>query len=92
MSGFPNSPRLLRGGLVLVDPDTPAVKRIISLQYFPDIVTRSLQGEGVTADGCGDRSEILRLKDPPTETIRLNAEIDAADQECHRNRGRNSSS
>lgn len=31
MSTFPNSPRLLEGGIVLVDPDTAAVQRIISL-------------------------------------------------------------
>lgn len=79
MSTFPNSPRLLKGGIVLVDPDTAAVRRIISLQYFPDTVTRSLQIQGVSADG-GDRSEILRLKGPPVETIKLDAEIDATDQ------------
>jgi hypothetical protein len=79
MSTFPNSPRLLKGGIVLVDPDTAAVQRIISLQYNPDTLTRSLQIQGVTADG-GDRSEILRLKGPPIETIKLDAEIDATDQ------------
>jgi hypothetical protein len=71
MSTFPNSPRLLKGGIVLVDPDTAAVRRIISLQYFPDTVTRSLQIQGVSAEGGGDRSEILRLKGPPVETIKL---------------------
>ena len=80
MSSFPNSPRLLKGGIVLVDPDSGAVQRIISLQYNPDTLTRSLQIQGVTADGGGDRSEILRLKGPPIETIKLDAEIDATDQ------------
>jgi hypothetical protein len=79
MSTFPNSPRVLKGGIVLVDPDTAAVRGIISLQYFPDTVTRSLQIQGVSAEG-GDRSEILRLKGPPIETIKLDAEIDATDQ------------
>jgi hypothetical protein len=79
MSTFPNSPRLLKGGIVLVDPETAAVRRIISLQYFPDTVTRSLQIQGVSTEG-GDRSEILRLKGPPVETIKLDAEIDATDQ------------
>jgi hypothetical protein len=32
MSTFPNSPRLLKGGIVLIDPDTSAVQRIIALQ------------------------------------------------------------
>jgi hypothetical protein len=79
MSTFPNSPRLLKGGIVLVDPDTAAVRQIISLQYNPDTLTRSLQIQGLSAEG-GDRSEILRLKGPPIETIKLDAEIDATDQ------------
>ena len=81
MSTIPNSPKLLKGGIVRVDPDTAAVRRIISLQYFPDTVTRSLQVQGITSEGGGgDRSEILRLKGPPVETIKLDAEIDATDQ------------
>ena len=73
MSTFPNSPRLIKGGIVLLNPDNGAVQRIITLQYNPDTLTRSLQikasGEG------GDRSEALRLSGPPVETIRLDAEI-----------------
>jgi hypothetical protein len=81
MSSFPNSPRVLKGGIVLLDPNTSAVQRIISLQYNPDSLTRSLQIQGVSADGSGgDRSEALRLKGPPIETIKLDAEIDATDQ------------
>jgi hypothetical protein len=64
MSTFPNSPRLLKGGLVLLDPSSGAVLRIISLQYNPDTLTRSLQAKGVGAES-GDRSEALRLKGPP---------------------------
>lgn len=77
-SSFPNSPKLLRAGLVLVDPDSGQVKRVIALQYNPDSLNRTLQvmaaGEG------GERSEVLRLKGPAVETIKLEAEIDAADQ------------
>ena len=81
MSSFPNSPRVIKGGIVLLDPNTSAVRRIISLQYNPDSLTRSLQIQGVSADGSGgDRSEVLRLKGPPIETIKLDAEIDATDQ------------
>jgi hypothetical protein len=79
MTSFPNSPRLLKGGIVLIDPQTSAVRRIIALQYNPDTLTRSLQVKGVGAEG-GDRSEALRLKGPPVETIKLDAEIDATDQ------------
>jgi len=57
MSTFARSPRLLKGGIVLVDPDTAAVRRIISLQYNPDTLTRSLQvREGNTKS--------IRLQDP----------------------------
>ena len=79
MSSFPGSPRLLRGGLVLVDPTTGAVLRIIALQYNPDTLTRSLQVKGVTGES-GDHLEALRLKGPPVETIKVEAEIDATDQ------------
>jgi len=79
VSTFPGSPRLLKGGIVLIDPGTSAVQRIIALQYNPDTLTRTLQVKGVGAEG-GDRSEALRLKGPPVETINLDAEIDATDQ------------
>jgi hypothetical protein len=79
MSSFPGSPRLLKGGIVLVDPLTGAVQRVIPLQYNPDTLTRTLQVKGVGAEG-GDRSEALRLKGPPVETFKVEAEIDATDQ------------
>jgi hypothetical protein len=78
MSSFPGSPKLLKGGLVLLDPQSSAVRRVIPLQYNPDSVTRTLQAQAVGADG-GDRSEALRLKGPPVETIRVEAELDATD-------------
>lgn len=78
MSTFPGSPRLLKGGIVLIDPQTSAVLRIIALQYNPDTLTRSLQIKGVGESA--DRSEALRLKGPPVETLKLEAEIDATDQ------------
>jgi len=78
MSSFPGSPRLVRGGLVLVDPSTGAVQRIIALQYNPDTLTRSLQVRGAGAES-GDHVEALRLKGPPIETIKLEVEIDATD-------------
>lgn len=80
MGAFPNSPRLLKGGIVLVDPETSAVLRVISLQYNPDTLSRTLQVQGVGAEG-GDRSEALRLKGPAVETIKLDAEMDATDQQ-----------
>src|SRR4051812_8556919 len=84
MSGFSGSPRLLKGGIVLLDPGTGGGQRIITLQYNPDTLTRSLQIQGVNAESSGgDRSEVLRLKGPPVETLKLEAEIDATDQLEH---------
>jgi hypothetical protein len=79
VSAFPGSPRLIKGGIVLQDPVSGVVLRIIALQYNPDTLTRSLQVRGVGAEG-GDRSEALRLKGPPVETFKLEVEIDATDQ------------
>ena len=80
MTAFPGSPRVLRGGIVLLDPDqfTVLPNGIIVLQYNPDTLSRSLKIKG--AEEGGDRSEALRLTGPPVETIKLDAEIDATDQ------------
>lgn len=78
MTGFPGSPKTLRGGLVLVDPSSGAVKRVITLQYTPDLVSRTMQVQGIGE--AGDRSEALRLKGPAVETFKIEAELDAADQ------------
>src|SRR5258708_36940593 len=80
MSAFPGSPRVLKGGIVLLDPDqfTVLPNGIIVLQYNPDSLTRTLKIKG--AEEGGDRSEALRLTGPPVETIKLEAEIDAIDQ------------
>jgi hypothetical protein len=74
----PNAPRLINGGIVLMDPNTSQVLRVIVLQYNPDTVTRSLQIKSVGE--TADRSEALRLKGPAVETIKVDAEIDATDQ------------
>jgi hypothetical protein len=78
MTTFPGSPKLLKGGIVLIDPTTSAVQRIIALQYNPDTISRTLQPQAVKEGG--DRLEALRLTGPPVETIKLDAEIDATDQ------------
>ncbi len=77
MTTFPNAPRLIRGGIVLVDPNSGQVQRVIAMQYNPDTLTRTLQPQAI-AD-TQDRSQALRLKGAPVETIRVEAEMDAAD-------------
>jgi hypothetical protein len=78
MTTFPGSPKLVRGGLVSLDPTTGRLLRVIALQYNPDTVTRTLQPQGIGAEP-GDRFEALRLKGPAHETIKLDAELDATD-------------
>ena len=75
----PISPRLLKGGLVQLDPDTGTLLRVISLQYNPDTLTRTLQVQATSPGGGGDQAEALRLKGAAIETIKLEAEIDATD-------------
>lgn len=79
MTTFPNSPKLIKGGIVLLDPILPVVRRIITLQYNPETLTRSFQIKGAGSEG-GARSEALRLTGPSVETIKLDVEIDATDQ------------
>lgn len=79
MTTFPNSPKVLKGGLVLIDPESARVLRIISLQYNPDSLSRSLQVQSAGGEAA-NRSEPMRFKGPAVETIKLDAEIDAADQ------------
>jgi hypothetical protein len=79
MTTFSGSPRVVRGGIVLVDPETGVVQRVIVLQYNPDTLTRTLQVKGAPAE-AGDRLEATRLIGPPGETIKVDAEIDATDQ------------
>ena len=72
------SPRLLKGAIVSVDPNTGIPRGTINLQYNPDEITRSLKPQSVGDEP--DRTEILRLKGPPIETIKCSVEIDATDQ------------
>lgn len=79
MSSFPGAPRLLKGTIVLLNAVTFLPKGIITLQYNPETLRRTLQVRGAGSEG-GDRLEALRLVAPPMETIQLEAEIDATDQ------------
>ncbi|MFO0992811.1 MAG: hypothetical protein U1E67_12870 [Hyphomicrobiales bacterium] len=76
-SEFPNSPRVLKGGLVAYRlPDL--FPTVIVFQYNPDEVSRSLQMQSASS-GAG-RGEGNRVNGPPQETITLSVEIDATDQ------------
>lgn len=83
---FPKSPKLRKGGLVLLDPRTSRVLKVIALQYNPESLSRTLQSKGTDAED-GDRSEALRLSGPPVETIKVEAELDATDQRAEAQKG-----
>lgn len=71
MSGFPGSPRLLKGALVT---GTSA----IVFQYNPEQLTRTITPN--TMGGSADPSQPLRFKGPPAESISLDVQLSAADQ------------
>src|ERR1700680_1518118 len=79
-SGSPISPRLVKGGIVTMDPNTSAVRSVIALQYNPDSLSRTLQIQAVSGGQDGVRVDALRLRGPAVETIKLEAELDATDQ------------
>jgi hypothetical protein len=79
MSSSPLSPKILKGGIVLMKEtgSNYTIDKIIPLQYNPETLSRTLQPQGM---GTGaNRSEPLRLKGPPIETYSLDAELDATD-------------
>jgi hypothetical protein len=79
-SASPLSPRLVRGGIVTMDVDTSAVQSIIALQYNPDSLSRTLQIQAVQGGQNGVVVDVLRLRGPAIETIKIEAELDATDQ------------
>jgi hypothetical protein len=78
MSTFLGSPKVMKGAIIGLDPANPLASVII-FQYNPDALTRTLTAQTAGSDNA-DKGEALRLKGPPKETIKLDVEIDAADQ------------
>jgi hypothetical protein len=72
------SPLLRKGAILSLDATTGIPLGTIMLQYNPESITRSLKPQSVGEEA--DRSEILRLKGPPIETINCDVEIDATNQ------------
>jgi hypothetical protein len=79
-AGTSLSPRLVKGGIVTLDPNTSALKSVIALQYNPDSLSRTLQIQAVQGTQDGTRVDALRLRGPAVETIKIEAELDATDQ------------
>ena len=72
------SPLLRKGAILTLDPILGVPLGAIMLQYNPESITRSLKPQTVGDEP--DRTEILRLKGPPIESIKCEIEIDATDQ------------
>jgi hypothetical protein len=79
-NGFSNTPRLVKAGLVLMDPNTSVVQTVIALQYNPDSLSRTLQIQSTAGGQDGIHVDAFRLRGPAVETIKLDAELDATDQ------------
>ncbi|WP_129793265.1 hypothetical protein [Sphingosinicella sp. CPCC 101087] len=71
------APRITKAGLVVADPTTGALRRVIPMQINPTRLSRAFQLK--TLGEQADRSEALRLTGPAVETISLEAVIDATD-------------
>jgi len=78
MTGLTSSPRTIKGAIVGLDLVNPLAS-VVVFQYNPDSLTRTLQAQAA-GGASGDRSEPMRLKGAPVETIKLDVEIDATDQ------------
>lgn len=77
MTSFSGSPRVLKGAIIGLDLLNPLAS-VVVFQYNPDTMTRTLQPQAA-GEGAA-RSEAMRLKGAPVETIKLDVEIDATDQ------------
>ncbi len=76
-TGYPRSPRVLKGGLVGYQlPDL--VPTIIVFQYNPEEMSHTLTGRG--GNGGGGRGDAHRLNGPPEQTFSFSMDLDATDQ------------
>lgn len=76
MTTAPRGPKVRKGALVSIDPDTSAAT-VIAFQYNPATVKRTLTP--MMSGGEGDRAQAVRLTGAPRETILVEIELDATD-------------
>ena len=55
-------PKILKAGLILLDPETIEIKRIIAMQYNQEALNHAFEIRGASET---NRSEPLRLMGPP---------------------------
>jgi hypothetical protein len=75
MTGFSRSPKLLKGAIVAFRPPVP-VPVVIPFQINPESLSRTVEARSAESEG-GTQS--FRLAGAPSETIKLEAVFDAAD-------------
>jgi hypothetical protein len=83
-SGNPVNPKILKGALVAFESQLPgSLPNIIVFQYNAEQLNRSI-AQNIQPPGGGNigaaKEDAQRVLGPPTETISLTVELDAADQ------------
>jgi len=76
MTGFARSPKLLKGAIVAFRPPVP-VPSVITFQINPESLSRTVTARSAEAGGG---AETFRLSGAPTETIKVEAILDASDK------------
>ncbi|MGD9534393.1 MAG: hypothetical protein AB7V56_11570 [Candidatus Nitrosocosmicus sp.] len=71
------NPKILKGAIVSIDILKP-VPNVIYFQYNPTSISRKFQPRSSTEGGS--KEEVLRINNPPSESIDMDLEIDATDQ------------
>src|SRR4051812_31148678 len=79
MGSFPGSPRTL-GGAILSVENTVSVPRVVTFQFNPDAVTRTLAPRSAPAAQQVAPADALWVYGAPVETSTVTVEVDAADQ------------
>ncbi|MFC6638160.1 hypothetical protein [Sulfitobacter sediminilitoris] len=70
-------PDFLKGGIVLLDPETGTVERTLPLLINPERITRSFDVKSMGEES--NRSAPLRLTGPAVETISIEARLEVSD-------------
>ena len=78
MASLTDAPRPVKGALVALRLPDP-VPQVIGFQFNPETLTRSLEAQS-QGGGEGGASDAFRLTGAPIETIKVDAELDAADK------------
>lgn len=70
-------PNFLKGGIILLDPDSGTVERTLPLLINPERITRSFDVKSMGEES--NRSAPLRLTGPAVETISIEARLEVSD-------------